>query len=355
MNSKTLQTPKIPSQTLKNNILQRHHIKLDDIAAFDNLATAAWKAARGKRNRTEISTFFTNFDHNINKISNSIRLEQMPYGIFKTFYIRDPKVRLIHAACFEDRILHHAIMNYAAPILERAMSPAAYACLPEKGVHKAAYQVQKYIRRYPWYIKIDIQAYFNTIDHAILFKILRHRFKGTEFLALLNKIIDGYHFSLGKGLPIGSLTSQYFANYYLDKIDRLLLAHPTVMAAVRYMDDLIWWCQTKELAQLSLNWIRNIITEERLLTIKPKIQINRSLRGVTYCGYRILPGTLRLSTRRKRQYYIRRCYWEHLYVTGHITALQLQQAYASVHAITDGANSRKWRQKNLAIHPALDI
>jgi hypothetical protein len=92
----------------------------------------------------------------------------------------------------------------------------------DKGVHKAVLQVQKNLQRFPWFVKVDIQRYFPSIDHAKLLELLSHRFKGLDFLALLGRIVASYQSQSGKGLPIGSLTSQHFANYYLDGADRVL-------------------------------------------------------------------------------------------------------------------------------------
>ncbi len=335
--------------------MKRSKIDLEDIAAFRNLADAAHKAARGKRTRPDVQAFFKRFDDNINEQAHAILVGQMPKGIFKRFIIHDPKKRLIHAACFEDRIFHHAVMNQAGPVLERAMTPTTYACRPGKGVHAAAQHVQTGIRRFPWYGKIDILGYFDTIDHQIMLALLARRFKGNDFLDTLQRIIDSYATAPGKGLPIGSLTSQHFANYYLDGLDRYILEQGAVRAHVRYMDDIIWWCDTKADAQSTLALVREYAAEKRLLNIKDSVQINRSSHGVTYCGYRILPGDMRLTRRRRRQYQVRRKAWEAAYLSGVIDERKLQNAYAAVHGVTAHADSLAWRKENLRRHPSIVI
>ena len=191
--------------------MKRTHIDLIDIAAYDNLAQAAYRAARGKRARPDVRQFFSRFDHHMRRLQQAILAGHMPYGRFKAFTIRDPKPRLIHAACFEDRIFHHAVMYWAGPVLDRALTSTTYACREGMGNHAAVRQVQHHLRRYPWYVKIDIRHYFDTIDHQRLYQRLLRRFKGHDFLALLRRIIASYHVTPGKGLPIGSLTSQHFA------------------------------------------------------------------------------------------------------------------------------------------------
>jgi hypothetical protein len=252
-------------------------------------------------------------------------------------------------------VFHHAVIALAGPVLDRALTPTTFACREGMGKHAAAWQVQRQLRRFPWYVKIDIRHYFDEIDHAMLHGLLQRRFKGRAFLALLRRIIGSYHVTPGKGLPIGSLTSQHFANYYLDGMDRYILERLRVSAQVRYMDDIVWWCESRECVRETLRQVREYARDVRLLTVKDNTQINRSARGVTFCGFRITPGKLRLSRRRRRRYQERRRYWERAYLEGRIDAMTLQRAYDAVHAITLPAQAIGWRRENLARFPALDV
>lgn len=335
--------------------MKRVSVSLEAIADFDNLACDAYRAARGKHTRDAVRRFFQRFDDHINQISRDILGGRMPYGRFRQFTIRDPKPRVIHAACFEDRIFHHAVMHFVGPVLERALTPTTFACRQGMGTHAAVQQVQHHLRRFPWYVKIDIQHYFDEIDHTCLYRLLQRRFKGREFLALLQRIIACYQVTPGKGLPIGALTSQHFANYYLDGLDRYILEHLSACAQVRYMDDIIWWCHSRARARETLGQVCAYAANQRLLTVKANAQINRSVHGVSFCGYRITPGQLRLSRRRQRRYQQLRQGWERAYAAGRIDAPTLQRAYAAVHAITLPADSVNWRQQNLLRYPALDV
>ncbi len=331
--------------------MKRIRIDLESIAHRKNLVLALHKAARGKRFRRDIAAFLRYVDGHLNQMSKDILAGQMPYGRFREFYIFDPKKRLIHAACFEDRVFHHAVMNLAGPVLERAMSPTSFACRPGMGVHRAVERVQENLRSYPWYAKIDIKGYFAAIDHELVYKNLLRRFKGKQFESQLCRILDCYEIEPGKGLPIGSLTSQYFANYFLDGFDRFLDHDKEVRANVRYMDDIVWWCNSRQETAQVLLAVRDYLHNRLSLKIKPNIQIQRSVQGITYCGFRISQGTIRLSRRRKRSYQKRRHYWEQLYQSGIIDSTQLQKAYSAVHSITAGTESREWRRENLRRHP----
>ncbi len=335
--------------------MKRVRIGLEEIVGRANLTLALHKAARCKRHRNQIARFSQHADTNLNRLAADILDTRLPYGRFRAFTIRDPKRRIIHAACFEDRVFHHAVINLAGPVLERAMLPTSFACRPGLGVHRAADRVQQCIRRYAWYCQIDISGYFASIDHGILLSVLLRRFKGDAFVRQLQRLLDSYHHQPDKGLPIGSLTSQYFANYYLDGLDRLLDGLPQVTAHLRYMDDIVWWGDDKQQVKQVLQQVQENLRDQRQLQIKPAWRLQRSAQGINFCGYRILPGVIRLSTRRKRRYQQRRLYWERQYALGNIDAIQLQTAYAAVHAILQGADSSAWRRQNLYHHPPIMI
>ena len=335
--------------------MKRKAISLADIAGHDNLSLALYNAAKGKRYRGDVLRFMNDLETNLNQLSTDILRGKLPYGRFHSFAIHDPKLRTIHAACFEDRIFHHALMNYAGSVLEKAMLPTSYACRPSKGVHQAVKLVQKNLQRFSCYGKVDISAYFASISHEKLLKVLLTRFKGAELSGQLQRVIASHEATLGYGLPIGSLTSQYFANYYLDGLDRLLASLPNVRAHIRYMDDVIWWSDTQQQSRDVLAAISTWLRDERSLALKSNADLQPSKQGVTYCGFRVTAGTIRLTRRRKKRFLQRRRYWETLYQSGKITALQLQQAFASVHAITEHTDSLSWRRENLRRYPALDV
>jgi len=335
--------------------MRRLSISLDEIAERKNVVLAFYKAAKGKRSRDNVRLFLQDFDRNINQLCDDILNAKLPYGNFRAFQIYDPKKRLIHAACFEDRIFHHAFINIAGEALERRMQDSSYACRQNKGVHKAAKAVQKNLQKYPYFVKIDIDGYFPSISHECLLSLLARCFKGTEILDQLSWIVKCYEVRQGYGLPIGSLTSQYFANYYLNALDCLLAEHLLVKANVRYMDDVIWWCETRTIAKQILQEVREWLRLERKLTVKSSVQILASKQGVSYCGFRISQGTVRLSRRRKRRYQERRLYWEKQYNNGTISTLELQQAYAAVHSVTEATDSLSWRRENLKRHPPIGL
>jgi len=161
--------------------------------------------------------------------------------------------------------------------------------------------------------------------------------------------------SPGKGLPIGLLTSQHFANYYLDGLDRLVLEKSRARAYVRYMDDMVWWCRDKGEAKAILRMVREYLQAERRLMIKKNVQIQRTSMGLPFCGFRIFPGCIRLNRRKKSRYNERRNFWEKLYGIGMIDAHDLQRAYDSIKGIIAPASARQWMKRQLSLHPSPEV
>jgi hypothetical protein len=252
---------------------------------------------------------------------------------------------MIHAPCFRERVLHHAVMAHVGPVLDRSLVNDTFACRRGRGVLAAVQRAQQHVRRFPWYAKIDIRSYFASIDHGILKKLLRGKFKDPGLLHLLERIIDSHQDARGRGLPIGALTSQHLANWYLNRLDRKLLEHWRIQGMVRYMDDIVWWCESRKQTREVLNMVRDYLRDELSLEMKSVFQMQRSAHGVRVCGYRVLPGIILLSRRRKRRYAQTRRRWEESFARGEIDSLQLQAGYSSALAITLHADAVAWRRE----------
>lgn len=330
--------------------MQRDAITLDELAKRDNLLLAVWKAARGKRDRPAVIRFLVDLENRLAEMASAILEERAPQGRLRRFTIYDPKRRVITAACFADRVLHHAILNLVEPRFERMLVESSYACRPGKGIHAAIAAVQRNLQRWPWFVRADIDAYFASIDHALLKTLLARRFKGAGFLALLGRIIDaGVAEAPWRGLPIGALTSQHFANAYLDAADRLLLTHDGVRAHVRYMDDILWWCPSKEAAKASLHDLRQFLVRERGLHLKPTVLMARSGRGVAYCGFRVKPGVVLASGRKLSRYRAGLTRIEAARATEQVTERQAQRASDGMLATLAGTQSLHFRQRLCAL------
>lgn len=331
--------------------MKRSGLSPETVAGWENLQAAFHRTALGKSQREEVVAFRANLDAELASLRRDLLVGQYQPLPMRSFCIRDPKPRIIHAPAFRDRVLHHALMHYVGPWLDRTLVFDTYACREGKGTLASVQRCRQHLRRYPWYCKIDIDGYFASIDHARLKALLRRQFKHPALLALIDRIIDSHQHTPGRGLPIGALTSQHFANVYLAGLDRLLLETCRVCGMVRYMDDIVWWGDSKDEVQGALARADDFLREQLGLRIKANVQINRSARGLSYCGYRILPGGLRLSRRKRRRYAERREYWESAFFAGDIDTHKLQAGYASVLAISAHADAAGWRREQLRRAP----
>lgn len=306
---------------------------------------------RGKRGRGDVEAFRASLDSELAAMRAGLLAGTLKPGPMRCFRIRDPKPRLIHAPCFRDRVLHHAIMAHVGPVLDRSLVCDTYACRTGKGTLAAVRRASEHARRYEWFAQINVRAYFASIDHAVLFRLLERKFKDRDLLALLGRIIRAHESSPGRGLPIGTLTSQHFANAYLGGLDRRLLEQCHVRGLVRYMDDVVWWTADRASARAAYDDARSYLADALHLAVKQPVRIGRSRHGLGFCGFRILPGRLLLSRRRKRRYAALRRAAEHAWQANMRDARGLQSAYAGALALTAHADAAAWRREQLRRAP----
>ncbi len=232
---------------------RRHDGLFDRIANFQALRAAAQRAVRGKRKKPGAASFFANLEGELLALERQLRDGKYRPGRYVAFEIVDPKKRIVSAAPFRDRVVHHALCAVAEPIFEAGFIDHSFANRIGKGSHRAIDAYEDYRDRHAHVLRCDIYRYFPAIDHAILKADLRRRIICPRTLALLDLIVDGSNaqepvelyfdgddlfapFGRRRGLPIGNLTSQFFANLYLDGFDHF--ATEVLRAPyVRYVDD----------------------------------------------------------------------------------------------------------------------
>ena len=331
--------------------MKRSPVSLAVIAGLHTLGAAFHAAASGKRGRSEVEAFRCNLDRELASLQADILAGTVMPGPVRRFRIHDPKPRLIHAPCFRDRVLHHAIMAHVGPVLDRALVDDTYACRPGKGTLAAVLRAGEHARRHGWFAQLDMRSYFASIDHQVLLGLLARKFKNRDLLALLGQIVGAHEDAPGRGLPIGTLTSQYFANFYLGGLDRLLLEDCRVHGFVRYMDDVVCWTGDRAAARAARDAARTWLGDALCLTVKQPVQIGRSRDGLSFCGFRILPGQLLLSRRRRRRYAELRSRAELAWREGRTDDCGLQSAYASALALTVHADAASWRREQLRCRP----
>jgi len=281
------------------------------IISFENLLCAARNAAEGKKERPYVMKFFLELEENLFELQSELNSGSYRPGEYRTFHIYDPKPRMISAAPFRDRVVHHALMNIVAPLLERSFIFDSYSNRVGKGTHKAINRYQKFLRKYSFVLKCDIKKYFPAIDHAILKSLVHKRIACPATLELMDRIIDfsnpqqqvDDYFSgdnlftpveRRKGLPIGNLTSQFFANYYLNPLDHFVKEKINCKAYLRYVDDFVLFSHSKKDLHAWKSQISGFLQKYRLNLHPGRCQIYPAEIGRRFLGQVIFKTHRRL-------------------------------------------------------------
>ncbi len=272
------------------------------IADRDNLRLAFSKAVRGKRDRRDARNFAEHLEANLQAMRQGLLRGNVPVGRFHQFVIHDPKERVITAPCFEERVLHHAIMTVCEPVFERWLIADTYACRVGKGRLAALDCARQFAHRFPVFLKLDIRKYFDSISHDELLRRLACLFKDRRLLELLERIIRSFRGPVGRGVPIGSLTSQHLANFYLGWFDRFAKEQIRAKGYVRYMDDMVLWCDSPHVLSEHLTASRNFLNRELMLDLKESPYINRAGHGMDFLGCRVFPRQLALNRRSRTRF-----------------------------------------------------
>jgi retron-type reverse transcriptase len=297
------------------------------ISAFENLLLAARNAAKGKGERYYVMAFFLNLEENLFQLQTELKTESYRLGNYTTFRIYEPKPRMISAAPFRDRVVHHALMNIVGPLLEKSFVFDSYANREGKGTHRAIRRYQCFLKKYKYVLKCDIKKYFPSIDHEILKSLIRKRIADQKTLWLIDAIIEGSNKQVDvldyfpgdslftpverrKGLPIGNLTSQFFANYYLNPLDHFIKEELRCGAYLRYVDDFALFGNSK----LQLNeWKKRIsvFSEAYRLRLHPvRCHIYPSSVGYRFLGQVVFQTHRKLCSDSVRRFKKRQRIWQ---------------------------------------------
>jgi RNA-directed DNA polymerase len=281
---------------------------LEKVYDFENLLEAYKNCRRGKRATIGDQKFFTNYPERLLEIQDELKANFYKWGTYREFYVVDPKKRLIMAAPFKDRIVHHAIHRVISPFVENELEDSVCACRIGMGnryaVLKLKEKLQKLESRYV--IKLDVKKYFPSIDHKILFDDLNEVLPDKTLSQLLWTLIQSHNVykELGRGIPIGNLTSQLFANFYLSKVDKLIVkrlkeSHESAFY-LRYMDDLlIVGLDKKSVCKTSRDAIE--LSAQRNLEIPIYKRVHLSNDPIPFLGYLVDSEMVRSLSRNTRK------------------------------------------------------
>ena len=322
--------------------MKRENRLIERIADPDNLRLAFWKASRSKNAKAEVVQFRDALDKNLLSLRNEILCGQVDVGHYRYFKIYDPKERLICASAFRERVLHHALMNICHDSFDRFQIFDSYACRIGKGTYAALDRAKSFQRKYAWFLKLDVRKYFYTISHDLLKQHLQCRFKEVQLLHIFDSIIDSYGVSPGRGIPIGNLTSQYFANHYLAFADRYVKEYLHIPAYVRYMDDMVLWSNDKVHLIEAGKRLKQFIEETLRLALKP-FCLNHTDKGLPFLGYLLYPHKTWLGRTSRLRFREKCTVYSYQLAQEKWTQAEYQRHIFPLLAFTLYADTRAWR------------
>lgn len=307
------------------------------------------RAARCKRRVKGAARFLERLEPEALALQRELMEDSWRPGRPVTFTIRDPKVRTITAAPFRDRVVHHALIDPLEAELDAALVPQTFACRRGKGTHRALEHARVLVRRHSHFLKLDISKCFESIEHGLVLATLEEHGLGGRILRLAERLLAGPEQLLRRGLPIGNLTSQWFANLVLGRIDRFALEEICVPGYARYMDDFVLFADEKSVLRDALARIEDFVGGVLSLRLKERATILAPVsQGLPFLGWRIYRGTSRLrpeNARRTRRR-LRHRRWE--LRQGRLEPARYIAAVRSVLAHQGHGDTSDWRRAALA-------
>jgi retron-type reverse transcriptase len=286
--------------------MKSHSGLFETIVSFKNLLNAAHKAQKGKRTNEDTARFNVNLEKELWTLHRQLEDRTYRPGSYQAFYIHEPKRRMISAAPYRDRVVHHALCNVIEPLFEKTFIFDSYANRKGKGTHKAVLRYQAFSRGDRYVLKCDIRKYFPSIDHQILKNEIRTKIEDPGALWLIEMIIDNSNaqeeplnyfpgdslltpVERRKGLPIGNLTSQFFANVYLNRFDHFIKENLRCKHYVRYVDDFAVFHGDKAFLRHVKSEASRYLEEWRLALHPEKSKVHPVDTGLEFLGHRVFP------------------------------------------------------------------
>lgn len=328
---------------------------------FENLLNAARKAQRGKRYRDNVLDFNYHLESELAQLQTELQNQTYKPGRYRTFQLFEPKPRLISAAPYRDRVVHHALCHVIVPILEGTFIADTYANRIGFGTHRALRRFTQFARSTRYILQCDIQKYFPSIDHEILKGLLRREIKCRDTLWLIDTVIDNSNeqepiieYFPGEdlltpckrrhGLPIGNLTSQFFANCYLNGFDHFVKEQLKATRYLRYVDDFALFSDDYGFLRDARDAIESYLTTLRLRIHPIKSQLFETRMGANFVGFQVLPDRIRVRNDNLRRSRLRLRQLQTAYTNGQIDLKQLNQSIQSWVAHLEHGDTWRLRQ-----------
>jgi len=331
-------------------------ILFEQIASFSNLHDAYKNARACKRYRSSILKFGCKLEENLLALRRELIHKTYRHGGYREFIVTDSKKRTIKAAPFRDRVVHHALCNVIEPILDKNFIYDSYACRRGKGTHAAVRRLESFLRSLrgmvrerestpalrAYCLKCDISKYFDNMDHKLLLGMLRRKIPDADILWLLREIIESHP----PGIPIGNLTSQLFANVYLNKLDYFVKRELHEKYYLRYMDDFLVLGVDKKRLRENKKRIETFLRDKLKLALHPKkAEIFPVDRGVDFLGYVIRDNRRLLRKSTVKRFLKKRKRYARLFQEGKVSSETIHNVHNSWRGYAGFADSYQLLKK----------
>ncbi|TSC87533.1 MAG: RNA-directed DNA polymerase (Reverse transcriptase) [Microgenomates group bacterium Gr01-1014_7] len=281
------------------------HKSYSQLTSVENLFQAWSEFKVGKRKRKDVQEFERNLEDNLFDLRFKLKTKTYRHGNYFAFYVHDPKQRHIHKASVQDRVVHHLLYQYLYTLFDSSFTFDSYSCRLEKGTHKGILRLENFLRKVSrnytgscWALKLDIRKFFANVDHDILMELLKRKINDKDLLRLLKEVID----SFPQGIPLGNLTSQIFANIYMNELDRFIKHKLKIKYYIRYADDFLILSINKNNLQSLIKPVDKFLQEKLKLELHPKkIILKRFDWGIDFLGYIVLPQYILPRTKTKKR------------------------------------------------------
>jgi len=289
----------------------------EQFCAWENISLAYRNASRGKRGRSATASFEMLLADHLVELQKELSEQTYQPGGYTSFYIHEPKKRLISAAPFRDRVVHHALCNVTVPYFEKLFLPDSYANQRGKGTHRALDRCTQFARRFKYVLPCDVKQFFPSIDHAVLRETLAKMLPDQSAMWLVDKILtsgrgvlseeyamvyfpndDLFARQRPRGLPIGNLTSQWWANCYLNPFDQFVKRELGCKGYLRYVDDFLLFGDSKRELMIWRERILKRLERFRLTLHEGSAYPKPVTEGIPFLGFQIFPDHRRLKPRK---------------------------------------------------------
>lgn len=285
-----------------------NYVKLTSV---ENLIQAWSEFKVGKSKKRDVQFFERNLEDNLFSLYGELKKKIYKHSSYEEFYVYDPKRRHIHKALVRDRVLHHLLYKYLYLIFDKSFIYDSYSCRQDKGTHKGLKRLREFTRKVSknytkncFILKLDIKKFFASVDHDVLPKLLSKKVQDKAILWLLSEVLNSFNSEAGegKGIPLGNLTSQVFANIYMNELDQFIKHKLKIKYYLRYADDFVLLSNNKKDLENCLFPIKEFLEKELKLELHPNKIIFRKLDwGIDFLGYIVLPHYILPKTKTKKR------------------------------------------------------